>query len=205
MIRIRNNLILLAANMLGLGLSAWLLPYAALWERLSVGSAWLCMVVLCSALLIGPLRRSAGQQAPANIYLRRDLAIWSALQGFFHVYAGSLVSMNQDYIQGFVNTDLAPWSAVVRDELFYWGAMLGFIVSLIYLMLLTVSSDRAMRKVGVDRWKKIQKSAHLVLWLTVIHAIAFQLLESRYVPLALILAVMSAVLVVQYRGRRQKS
>ncbi|MGI9289801.1 MAG: hypothetical protein ACR2QG_00830 [Gammaproteobacteria bacterium] len=203
MSRAQINLSLFFANLFGLLLSAYLLPYGALWERLSVGSAWICTVMLSAALIIGPLRRAAGRPAPDNIYLRRDLGICSALQGFLHVYAGSVVSMNQTYIQAFVESDLAPWSAIARDELFFWGAMLGFIVSLVYLLLFAISSDRAIRFMGMQRWKKTQKSAHLILWLTVLHGIAFQLLESRYLPLWILAALTLIVFVLQYRGRRR--
>jgi len=201
--RSRRNLLLGGLSAAGLLGGALWLPYADSWERISVASAWLCMVLLCSALLIGPLRRYAGKTASLNIYFRRDLAFWSALQAFLHFYAGTVVSMDQSYVQAFVHVDLAPWSLGMRDQMFGWGASLGMIVALVYLLLLSISSDRAMRLLRPARWKKLQKSAHLVLWLTVLHGFAFQLLEARYVPLALLLAMTIVVLALQYRGRRR--
>jgi DMSO/TMAO reductase YedYZ heme-binding membrane subunit len=198
-----RNLLLGGLNAGGLLGGALWLSYADSWERISVASAWLCMVLLCSALLIGPLRRYTGKTAPLNIYLRRDLAFWSALQAFLHFYAGTVVSMDQSYVQAFVHVDLAPWSLGMRDQMFTWGASLGMAVAVVYLLLLIISSDRAMRRIRPERWKKLQKSAHLVLWLTVLHGFAFQLLEARYVPLALLFGMTVFVLVMQYQGRRR--
>jgi DMSO/TMAO reductase YedYZ heme-binding membrane subunit len=205
MSRSGRNFLLFGLNALALLAGASWLPYADIWERLSVGSAWLCMLLLCGALLIGPLRRSAGKPAPANIYLRRDVAVWSALQAFVHFYAGNVVSMNQVFMQSFVRIELAPWSVGVRDQMFSWGASLGLAVGVLYVLLLLLSSDRALRLLRPERWKKLQKSAHLVLWLTVLHGFAFQLLEARYVPLALLTALTLGVFFLQYRGRRRAS
>ena len=199
-----RHLLFLLSNTLALGLGALLLPYADTWERVSVGSAWLCTVLLCSALLIGPLRRAADKAAPANIYLRRDLGAWAAFQAFLHFYAGTVVSMNQTYIQAFVHVDVPPFSVELRDRLFSWSASAGLIVAVIFLLLLAISSDRALRWLGVTRWKKLQKSAHAVLWLTVLHGLAFQLLEARYGPLALLMLLTLTVLALQLRGRRVK-
>ena len=203
MSRSRRHLILFGLNGLALFAGLLVLPYSDASERISVASAWICMGLLTAALLIGPLRRARGEAAPANIYLRRDLAVWSALQGFVHFYAGSVVSMNQVYIQAFVHTELPPWSVEVRDQMFSWGASLGFLAGLIYLVLLVISSDRAIRLFNPGRWKKVQKSAHLLLWLTVIHGLVFQLLEARYVPLVLLLLVTVGIFILQYRGRRK--
>lgn len=202
MTRAVRHLLFLAVNVLALGFCALVLPYADVWERISVGSAWLCMLLLCSALLIGPVRRAANRPAPANIHLRRDLGAWAALQAFVHFYAGNVVAMNQTYIQAFVRVDATPLSFELRDVLFSWGASGGLIVAIIFLVLLAISSDRALRWLGVGRWKKIQKSAHAVLWLTVLHGFAFQLLEARYGPLVLLALVTLAVFALQWRGRR---
>jgi DMSO/TMAO reductase YedYZ heme-binding membrane subunit len=197
-----RHLLFLAGNTLALGLCVLVLPYTAIWERLSVGSAWLCMFLLSSALLTGPVRRAANRPAPANIYLRRDLGAWAAFQAFLHFYAGTVVSMNQTYIQAFVNVDASPFSVELRDRMFGWGASIGLVVAIIFLLLLAISSDRAIRWLGAARWKKIQKSAHAVLWLTVLHGFAFQLLEARYGALVLLALLTVTVFVLQLRGRR---
>ena len=78
--RLKRNIGLLLVNLLLLLAGVLVLPYLALWERVSVASAWLCMLLLIVVLLIAPLQRLQGRQPPLNIYLRRDLGCWAATQ-----------------------------------------------------------------------------------------------------------------------------
>jgi sulfoxide reductase heme-binding subunit YedZ len=161
------------------------------------------MAYMTVALIIGPLRRARGEVVPANIYIRRDLGIWAALLGFLHFYAGNVVAMNQVYIGTFVRGPLAPPIESLRNQLFSWGSILGLIIAIIFLVLLAISSDRALRWLKVSRWKKIQRSSHVALWLTVIHGVAFQLLEARFIPLVFLVVMAIAIFAVQLRGRRK--
>ena len=205
MSRTTRNLWLTAASVIVLALGALIAPYADTWERVSVVSAWLCMVLMAGALLIGPLRRLRGEPSPVNIYLRRDLGLWAALHGLLHFVAGNVVAMNAAYVAAFVHTPGGGLSVAVRDPLFTIGASTGTIVALLFLILMAVSSDRALRLLGTKKWKWLQRSAHLALWLTVIHGISYQLLELRWLPLVLFSAVSLAIFVLQYRGRRRES
>lgn len=177
-------------------------PQIDLWEGLSIASAWLSMVALCAAMLIGPIRHAAAKPVPLNIYLRRDLGIWSAGLAFVHFYAGTVVSMDPVYIQVFVsNAELAP-GPEVRDQLFVWGSIAGTVVAILFLLLLAISSDRAIRWLGPVRWKKVQRCIHPVLWLTVLHGIAFQILEARFVPLVLLVGLALLVYFYRFKSRR---
>ena len=201
--RLSRHLLLLLANAALLGLGAVALTYPQMWERVSVASAWICTAFMGAALLMGPLRRAAGQRAPHNIYLRRDFGIWAALQGFLHFYAATVVSMNQTYLQTYVHVDLPPLSLETRDQMFSWGSSLGFAASLVLLLLFILSSDWSLRWLSAQRWKKLQKGAHLALWLTVLHGLVFQLLEARYAAFALLASITLLIFGLQYRGRRR--
>ena len=109
--------------------------------------------------------------------------------------------MNPVYVSSFVRNNPAPPPATLREILFSGGAILGILIAMVFLLLLAISSDRALRWLGTMRWKKLQWSAHLALWLTVIHGIAFQLLEARYLPLMLLLLASAVVLYYRWRGR----
>jgi DMSO/TMAO reductase YedYZ heme-binding membrane subunit len=204
MTRSKRHILIAMLLSLLLGLSALGLPYVTVWECLSVASAWLCMFMLSAAMTMGPLRRIGGQASPVNIYIRRDLGIWAALLGLLHFYVGNVVAMNPVYVGKFVRGVSAPPGEIVRDQLFSWGSIAGTIVAILFLMLLAISSDRALHWLRPERWKKIQKTAHLALWLTVLHGFAYQVLEARWLPLALLLAVTLLVLGIQIRGRRKQ-
>jgi sulfoxide reductase heme-binding subunit YedZ len=190
----------LAAGALLLWLGEVLLPYPARWERISVASAWLCMGLMCAALLIAPLQRLRGRQPSLNIYVRRDLGCWAALHGLLHFVAGNVVAMDPVYVGQFVRGNPAPPPAPVREVLFSGGAILGLVIAAVFLLLLAISSDRAVRWLGPARWKKLQWSAHIALWLSVIHGIAFQVLEARYLPLLLLLLASGVVIYGRRRG-----
>jgi len=68
--------------------------------------------------------------------------------------------------------------------------------------LLAISSDRALRWVGLPRWKWLQKSAVLVFWLTALHAFAFQLLEYRGQAAAATVFILVIVVVGRWRATR---
>jgi len=154
---------------------------------------------LSAVLLLAPLQRLQGRQPPLNIYLRRDLGCWAAIQGLLHFVAGNVVAMNPLYVEAFVRGNTAPPGPMLREILFSGGAILGTVIAFLFLLLLAISSDRAVRWLGAARWKKLQGSAQLVMWLTLIHGVAYQVLEARFIPL-LVLVLMS-VIVLTIRSR----
>jgi sulfoxide reductase heme-binding subunit YedZ len=197
--------LLLAASLVVLAVGAWRAPYPEVWERISVVSAWLCLGLLAWALLIGPLQCIQGVKPPFNIYLRRDVGIWAALHGLLHFYAGNVVAMNSVYVAAFVQTPTPELGIAIRDLLFSYGATVGMVIAILFLLLLAISSDRALRWLGPKKWKWLQRSAHVSLWLTVTHGIAYQLLEMRIWPLVATVLVSVWIIVVQVRGRRAKA
>lgn len=198
--RLKRNVGLLLGNLLLLLSGALALPYPTPWERVSVASAWLCMLLLVAALLMAPLQRLQGRHPPLNIYLRRDLGCWAAAQGLLHFVAGNVVAMNPVYVGTFVRGNGAFPGPMSREVLFSAGAILGLVIAVLFLLLLAISSDRALRWLGPVRWKKLQGSAHIVMWLTVIHGIAYQVLEARYLPLLLLLLTSATVLTIRSRS-----
>jgi len=201
--RVKTHGVLVGATALFLLLAAYLAPYASVWERLSVASAWSCMVLLIAALVIGPVRHMEGRPYRSNLYIRRDIGIWAAVHGLFHFVAGNFVAMNQFYVTEFVNQAFRAPAVPVRESLFSGGSILGTLVAIIFLLLLAISSDWAMRRLGAKKWKTLQRSAHFALWLTVAHGVAFQVLEARYLPMLIMAAMAAGLLGFQLRARRR--
>lgn len=177
--RWRHHGLLALGALAVLALTVWLRPAESRLEQLSFGTAWACLVYLAAALAIGPLRVWRTGALRLNDYLRRDVGIWAALTGLVHLFAGTGESMNQAYLQRFVETGDSVFTPALRQQLFAWGSVAGFIVGLLVLLLLVLSSDFALRSVGRKWWKRLQRSAYFVFALTVGHGLAFQALESR--------------------------
>lgn len=159
------------------------------------------MALLAVALSIGPIRQLEHRTYRINIYKRRDLGIWSALHGLFHFVAGNFVAMNPVYVGAFVRGATASPSTSVREQLFSGGSIAGLLVALLFLLLLAISSDRALRFLGTKKWKFLQRSSHAVLWLTVLHGIAFQVLEARFLPMLILSGIAAVLLGFQLRAR----
>ena len=81
------------------------------------------------------------------------------------------------------------------------------IAALVFALLLVLSNDFSLRKLGAVRWKSLQRWAYAGVVLTAAHAIAYQHIEKRipafqvflYITLGLVLAVqMVAVLKIRW-------
>jgi DMSO/TMAO reductase YedYZ heme-binding membrane subunit len=88
-----------------------------------------------------------------------------------------------------------------REQLFNWGSIFGTVVGLLFVLLLAISSDLALRRLGPKTWKRLQRSSLLAFWLTVAHGVAFQILEDRYLALFLLVAAGAALLGFRWRAR----
>ena len=109
------------------------------------------------------------------------------------VYQATFVAIN--------DAGLAPET---RMQFFTWGAITGLVIGVLILMLLLLSSDRALRLLGTRWWKRLQRSAYLLFVVTLVHGLAFQLLEARsswFVGLLVLMGVV--VLVLQLQGRKR--
>lgn len=184
-----------------LGLVAWVAPANELIDQLSTASAWICALLFCVVLLIGPVGVLTGRPAPTNHLLRRDLGIWTALTGLLHFWLGTEESMNTAYLAAFVSGTVMPPAPDVRQSLFTWGSLLGFIVGLLFLLLMSLSNNVALRRLGAKWWKRLQRSSYFAFAFTMLHGVAFQVLESRHWVWVGVLALCTiAVTVLQGRG-----
>jgi DMSO/TMAO reductase YedYZ heme-binding membrane subunit len=154
-------------------------PLAAALDRLSIVSAYLCMGYLCAALLIGPRQAIQSGRVAINDFLRRDIGIWAALVGFGHFYLAIILSMNSEYLDLFVYADDLSYSEQIRDRLYSFGAISGFVVGILFVLLLALSNNRSSKLIGATWWKRMQRTSYLAFVFTITHAVAFQILESR--------------------------
>jgi DMSO/TMAO reductase YedYZ heme-binding membrane subunit len=179
----RHGLLATACTVLTAG-AWWLGPAAGALDRTSLLTAWLSTALFIAALGIGPLLLHQGRLPPGNILLRRDLGIWTALTGLLHFVLGNMEAMNSSYLAA-VSGDMA-W----RAQMFNWGAIFGTLLAVIFIVLLTISNNRALSRLGPVRWKRWQRLSYFGFVLTLAHGLLFQLLERR--PGALIALMLLA-------------
>lgn len=177
--RLIHHSVLIAITAVSLGVAAIAGPDAAAADRLSIVSAYLCLFFLMVVLLIGPAHAISRRKPPANSYLRRDIGIWGALNGLLHFFLANILSMNYEYLGIFVESASVPPAPEIRSMLYSWGTILGYVIAVLFVILLALSNDRMLRLVGLKWWKRIQRASYLGFLFTCAHAFAFQVLESR--------------------------
>lgn len=172
-------------------------------SQLSFATAWICLVYMAVALVIGPVTARRRGSAPLNNYLRRDVGIWCALTGLAHFFLGVDQSMNPVYLARYVTTDQGLVAPEVAQQFFTWGSIAGLVVAVIILVPLCISSDFMLRRLGPVWWKRLQRTAVWAFGFTIAHGLAFQLLESRSAAwIALLVGLSLAVIALRLSGRR---
>lgn len=185
---------------------ALIVPFGSggvLLDGLSLATAYLCLIFMAVALSLGPLRVMRSNPLASNIYLRRDIGIWSGVTGLVHLFVATELSMSQRYMQLFVNISTNSLPDTTRAELFSWGSIAGFVVGIFVLILLVLSNDKILRLIGPIGWKRLQRLAYPAFILTVLHGLAFQALESRpIIAIGIVMAAFIGVVVMQISGVR---
>ena len=143
-------------------------------SRLSVATAYPALFLTVFAMALGPwnvLRRRAN---PISFDLRRDVGIWAGVLAILHTIVGLNV-----HLRG------RPWLYFVDDhnrvrhDLFGFGNDTGSISALLFLLLLAISNDLSLRRLGTKKWKSLQRWTYAAAGLAFLHAVAYQQIEKR--------------------------
>ncbi len=194
-------LLLLVGGLVGV---VWITGEPALApDRVSLVTAWLCFALLATALGLGPWQALRTGQPVLNNLLRRDLGIWAALTGLAHLVVATTVVMQPAYFRAYITgppaNPLPGWAGWIGTA----SIVAGYLVGLIFLLLLALSNNRSLRRLGAPRWKRLQRAAAVAFFLTLAHGVIFQVIEGRTRGwLAGLVVVSTAILVLRWRARR---
>jgi sulfoxide reductase heme-binding subunit YedZ len=206
--RLSAHLALFAVSVLLCLVFMYLFPRRDLISRLSIGTAYAALLLTVATMLLGPwnvLRRSAN---PVSFDLRRDLGIWSGILAVLHTVVGLNV-----HLRG------RPWLYFVNDhhklrrDLFGFGNYTGLVAALVFALVLAISNDLSLRRLGKKQWKFLQRWVYAAILLTAIHAWAYQQIEKRVLPfqmatygvLGLLLLLQSAAFHHIRQGRTRRA
>lgn len=184
---------------------AWLAgdPAAAV-DRLSLLTAWLCFVLLTATLAIGPWQALKSGRPLLNSLLRRDLGIWAAITGLAHLCTATAEVMQpvyfSTYITGPPEAPMPGWAGWIGTA----SIVGGYLVGLMFIVLLGLSNNRSLRRLGSTRWKKLQGIATKAFALAAGHGIVFQVIEGRTGAWLLGLVALS-VSILAFRGRARRA
>lgn len=203
--RRRHMLLALASGAIIAGV--WLvLPEGDAIGRLTLGSAYAAMVWLCGALVLGPLRVLRGRVVPVSFDLRRSMGIWAGLLSLVHVivglqthYRGRMWLYFLDHIPD--RSSLLP----IRLDLFGVANHLGLLATVVLLMLLMLSNDLSLRRLGVKRWKRLQRWCYVGFVLVIGHGVAYQVAVERTPAFIAVFGLLIfAVVAFQMAGYRRR-
>ena len=203
---LRHHLVLGVASGSLIAVIAVALPPEPLAWRLSMATAYASLFLLALTLMLGPLNVLRGRRNPVSTDLRRDVGIWAAIVGLAHVVAGSQVHLAGKVWRYF----LEPWGGtgpwVPRVDLFGFANDTGLLATLVLILLLALSNDRALRVFGRRRWKTLQRSNYVLFGLVVVHGLAYQRAEFRAGAYVLILGALAVgVVAIQLAGLRRRT
>jgi methionine sulfoxide reductase heme-binding subunit len=144
--------------------------------RWSVTSAYVSLVLLAVTLVVGPVNVIRRRPNPVSTDLRRDLGIWSGVTALVHVVAGLQVHLRGHMWQYFLTPDLPH---LPRHDAFGLSNYSGLAAAGLLVLLLTISSDRALGRLGTNTWKRVQRWAYAAGGLVVVHGALYQFIEKR--------------------------
>jgi sulfoxide reductase heme-binding subunit YedZ len=193
--RLRHHFLIAVAALAGGAAVAMAYNRHELRSQVSVATAYVGLVCIALSLILGPLNLLRGRPNPVSSDLRRDLGIWGGVVGLIHVAIGLTVHMRGKMHLYF----LAPreWHSAVRVRLDLFGAAnySGLFSGAVLLLLVLISSDAALRRLGAARWKRWQRLNYFGAVALACHGVLYQVAEQRTVGLVTFYLVIIATTV----------
>lgn len=177
--RIRHHVALGALSVAMLSVSSSVVGGKDPRFRASMATAYASLAWLIVCLSIGPLNLIRRRPNPVSTDLRRDVGIWAAALAVVHAIIGLQVHLRGRMEEYFLYGPDAPHRIPLRHDLFGAANYSGLASALLLIMLLAISNDLSLRRLGTVRWKQLQRWNYVAMTLIVGHGIAYQALEHR--------------------------
>lgn len=176
--------------------------------KLSIGTAYAALIFLVLTISIGPFNLLTGRRNPISSYIRRDLGIWTALLALSHVVVGLQLHYSGQMWLYFVYPLSEEHSLPLRFDRFGLTNHAGLIAALIFLMLLVLSNNMLLKRLGPKRWKRYHRWNYLAVLLVMGHGVLYQWIEKRNLIFILIFSIAMLIAVsaqvAGYRKFRQR-
>ena len=177
----------------------------AIIAQLSLGTAYASLIYLALALTIGPMHLLRNRPNPISGWVRRDIGIWAGVLAVVHTILGLQVHLKGNIARYFFFPDSADRLVPVRYDLFGIANYTGLVATLVFLLLLALSNNLSLRRLGPRRWKALQRWAYAGAVLVLVHGLLYQYLERRTLAFAAVfLLIVLAAATVQGLGIRAR-
>jgi sulfoxide reductase heme-binding subunit YedZ len=152
-------------------------------QRASFSGPVLALFLTAVAVFLGPWNVLRGRPNPVSFDLRRDIGIWAGIMALLHTGVGLNV-----HLRGRMWLYFVDQYHRIRHDWFGFGNDTGIAAAVLFLLLLAISNDLSLRRLGMRRWKSLQRWTYAAVILTTLHAIAYQHVEERRVFYEVLLA-----------------
>jgi sulfoxide reductase heme-binding subunit YedZ len=172
-------------------------------QQLSMGTAYTGLALIGASLLIGPLNVLRRRPNPVSADLRRDVGIWAALVSSAHVVFGLQVHLPGRPWEFFVWGREQAHAFPLRYDAFGFANWGGLGAAIVLLVLLAISNDLSLRRLGTTRWKRWQRWNYAAFGVIAAHGVIYQVLEDRPLPWVIVFgATLLTVFALQLVGWR---
>ena len=177
--RIRRHLALAITATAGTGLLYLALDSDDTIWLISMATAYVALVLLAVTLALGPLNVLRRRPNPVSSDVRRDVGIWAGVFGLAHFGVGLFVHLRGRPWLYFMwespGAHLLPFRYDIAG-LANWTGLAGVFI---LVVLLVLSNDMSLRRLGSRRWKVLQRFNYLGALLVLVHGVAYQIIERR--------------------------
>jgi len=170
-------------------------------EGLSFATAYVSVALLAATLSIGPINLMRARPNPVSTHLRRDLGIWAAVTGIAHTLLGLQVHKGGSLSGYFVLPKTGAALPLDSSTVFVAANYMGALATVLFVVLMSLSSDFALRRAGTQRWKSLQRWSYVLAGFVIVHGFLYQLLEERrFEAMASFGILVAGVVLFQIRG-----
>lgn len=143
-------------------------------SHISIATAYPALFLTAVAVLLGPWNVLRGRANPVSFDQRRDIGIWAGILVLLHTAVGLNVHLRGRMWLYFIDQHHR-----LRHDWFGFSNDTGLAAALLFLLLLAISNDLSLRRLGKHRWKSLQRWTYAAVIFTILHAIAYQHVEQR--------------------------
>ncbi|HVB25822.1 MAG TPA: ferric reductase-like transmembrane domain-containing protein [Ktedonobacteraceae bacterium] len=166
---------------------------------LIIALGYLSLLLIGVTLIIGPINLLRSRRNPVNIDLRRDVGIWAAIAGCWHVllvFRGTV--LNGQILQYFLQTGCCGYS--LQLNIYGFSNDSGLFATLLLLLLLALSNAVSLRVLKGKWWKCLQRLTYPLALLALAHTFGYQYLNVRGQLFVAVIILTILVLVCQAWG-----
>jgi methionine sulfoxide reductase heme-binding subunit len=169
--------------------------------RWSLTTGYVGLALLGATLITGALNVLRSRRNPVSTDLRRDIGIWCGTISLAHVVIGLQIHLGGKMLLYFFRETSDKTDFVPRADLFGFANYAGLIAALVITLLLALSNDISLRRLGSNRWKFLQRWNYAIVVFVMLHSFAYQFIEKRQLPYLLLFSlVVGTTLTIQLLG-----